>query len=444
MIRPTRMRVGFAAAALVAVVGCMAVVPSTHADRLHLESGGSVETSDWWVENDWIYYRDSSGTMGMPRSAVIRIEPIAENRPAAEDADRLPQAGIEGQALPDPRKLKRIRAALRLGRQELEAGRYEDASAEFARVIEWDSTNLNGILGFALAESTLGRDGVAGAAVLDGLVLYPESADLQEMLGNLRHREERLRDALQAWTTAFALAPNDRLRDKIEKIQREIQVAAAYDFTRSSHFNVRYDGTVDAALASDVVDFLEDRHYELSNRFRHTPNQPITLLLYPDRKFRDVTRSPEWIGGLFDGKIRVPLGGLNKLHGSARRVLTHELTHAILHSKSRGHCPWWLHEGLAQRMEGRKVEPSRYAELLAVDSSPNLRSQKDASLSYLAALSFTEYLEGRSGFASLVWLLDELGDGKDLEPALTQIFGDGWSGLQRGWRETLATRGGKP
>ena len=104
-----------------------------------------------------------------------------------------------------------------------------------------------------------------------------------------------------------------------------------------------------------MLDYLEEQYWQITETFRHSPPQPITVQLFPEREFRSVTLAPDWAGGVYDGKIRVPLGGLTRLTPDARRVLVHELTHAVVHSKSRGGAPRWLHEGLAQMAEGRTL-----------------------------------------------------------------------------------------
>src|SRR6185436_14305048 len=52
------------------------------ADRIHLSGGGTVEADSWWVEGDTLQVEGPSGTIGLPRSLVVRIE-RSEPRPAA-------------------------------------------------------------------------------------------------------------------------------------------------------------------------------------------------------------------------------------------------------------------------------------------------------------------------------------------------------------------------
>lgn len=445
---PARIAALLAGAALLA-----AAAPARAADRLVLEGGGSIEVERWWIDGEWVRYETAGGTLGLPRSSVLRVEPVARSGGAAgAAASPAARSGLDGGGVPDPRVLARLRDNLVAGRRALDAGRYEEASDAYDAALRDAPRHPTALVGYALAEIALHRDASALAAVLDGLAAHPDSADLHELLGDLRNREERMADALAAWRRAFELRAGDRLREKILKAEREQHAGRGYDFARSAHFNVRYDGDVDVRLAREVLDELEERLYELSGVLDHSPPQPITLLLYPGREFREVTLSEEWVGGLFDGKIRVPLGGLSRLTPAARRVLTHELTHALLHSKSRGHCPWWLHEGLAQRLEGREVPDDALRALLgagtgagatATPTTPATPGGKadDADVvrrNYLAALAFTRFLEQRRGLAGLAWLVEELGSGLSEDAALRRVYGAGRAELEAAWRAGAA------
>ena len=55
------------------------------------------------------------------------------------------------------------------------------------------------------------------------------------------------------------------------------------------------------------------------------------VLLYPNQDFRDITRAPNWVGALNDGKIRIPVSGLTQMTPDLARVLKHELTHSFYH-----------------------------------------------------------------------------------------------------------------
>ena len=401
------------------------------ADRLHLESGGVIETAEWWIDGDNLLYRSAAGVVGIPRSLVLRIERIsASEPPPAPAVTASPLRSNERAA----ERREQFRQQILEGTRALERGDCETASDRFFHAMTLEPKAYAPRVQYAYCEIRMDHDPSALATVLDGLVLHPEGAELHELLGDLRDREENLSDALLSWRRAFSIQPTDRVREKIEKGERDLNSRRGYEFARTSHFNLRYDGGVDEALAAEVSEHLEERFWELTKRYNHAPRQPITTLLYPNRAFREVTQSAEWVGGLYDGKIRVPLGGLSRLHRGARRVLTHELTHAVIHSKSHQRCPRWLHEGLAQISDGTRLTPAgrRSVEegLAGLENPANWAEQ---GFSYPMALSLVRWLERRRDFSHLVWLLDLLGEGQSIDQALQRVYGDDYTELCRRW-----------
>ena len=191
-----------------------------------------------------------------------------------------------------------------------------------------------------------------------------------------------------------------------------------------------------------LTDVLEDRFRDLTRIYRHAPSQPITVLLYPRQAFRDVTQAGNEVAGLYDGKIRVPMGGLKKLDPEAQRVLTHELTHAIVASKTRGNCPRWLQEGLAQMAEPRTLRRSEVSALSRTVRADSAATWPDVAFTYAAALSFTRFLEARRGFDLVVGLLGRLGDGDTQDAALTGLYSATFAELAANWAESLQAESG--
>jgi tetratricopeptide (TPR) repeat protein len=413
------------------------IAPAT-ADVLHLRGGGEIRTREWWVDGDKIHYRSPAGTVGIPRDEVLRIEESEEpsRGAASRGSGRTPDAGTSGSMTED--ELEALRSLLDEGREALELRDFETASSRYREALRQRQDLDAARVGYALAEMALDRDGVALSVVLEGLARNPACAELHEVLGDLRNREERVEDAVGSWEEAFRLSPNDRLREKILKGQRELHAGRHYTFSTAPHFNVRYDHDLDPDLAGEIVDYLEEQYWVLSDRFRHAPSQPITVLLYPMEQFRDVTQSADWVGGVYDGKIRVPLGGVRRLDPRGRALLVHELTHAVIYSKTRGNCPRWLHEGLAQIMEGRPFTRADRQQVLQSLRGIEPQEWDEAGLSYPAALSLASYLRDRRGFDTVVLLLDGLADGQDIDQALRNTYAVSYDQLCRDWAESLA------
>jgi len=428
------------AARVVALVALLsACISPLLADRLHLENGGHIDVDRWWVDGDTLMYEALGGTVGIPRSVVTRIESDGRHSPPGR-APTFNQSPPRPGGSVDSRDTAEIRETLRRAHGALEQRDYELASSYYLFLIQETPELYVARVGYAMSEIALGRDGLALSIVLDGIAHDPERPELHELLGELRYREDRLDDALRAWRHAFELEPNDRLRDRIVKVERELNTSRDYDFASSSHFNLRYDGSIDLDLASDMIDYLEQQYWIITEIYRHAPARPITIQLYPERDFREVTQAPEWVGGLYDGKIRLPLGGLTRLNTDAKRVLVHELTHAVVHSKSRGSAPRWLQEGLAQVAEDKSLLRSQFraiAELL--DATPEQRWDA-LPFSYEIALSLTRYLEARRSLDHLIDVVKWLGEGESVDDALRRVYGRDYAGVCKDWGREVLTR----
>lgn len=413
-----------------------AVLPVAVADVIHLHNGREIPADRWWIDGDTLHYESGAGTVGIPRSAVKRIEetgssgsPSIAPSPSAAPRQEAPSYTEE-----EVDKLKKL---LDEGREALQSRDFEAAASSFMTALRQRPEVSPARVGYAISMIAMNRDSLALSIVLEGLAFDPGNAQLHEILGDLRDREERVADAVSSWRDAFRIDPNDRLREKITKGERELQAGRYYKFTTSPHFNVRYGDDLEPALGAAVTDRLEEQFWEVTGRLRHSPEQPITVLLYPERQFRDVTQAPGNVAGLFDGKIRVPLGGIDSIDRRAAALLIHELTHAVVHSKTRGNCPRWLHEGLAQVFEERAFTRTSRRKVLTMLEGISPSRWESRGFSYAAAYSLTLHLQERGGFDSLVRVLERLEQGDDIDAALRYVYSEGYERLCRSWAEAL-------
>jgi hypothetical protein len=102
-----------------------------------------------------------------------------------------------------------------------------------------------------------------------------------------------------------------------------------------------------------VAAVLESAYWTVGRTFNTYPGEALTVLLYTNQQFKDVTRAPEWSVGRFDGRIRLAVAGALRTPQTLDRVVTHELVHAVIaHAAPRG-VPAWVHEGLASYFESK-------------------------------------------------------------------------------------------
>ena len=121
--------------------------------------------------------------------------------------------------------------------------------------------------------------------------------------------------------------------------------------------------------------------------------------------------------------------------------MVHEYAHAAIHELARGRAPRWLHEGLAQALEGATSDPILRApagltlagvEALATDADP-LR----ARAGYDIALWIVRDLLDRGGMAPLRELLARLGAGESMAEAMPRVYGLRLTEIESQWRRVL-------
>jgi tetratricopeptide (TPR) repeat protein len=239
--------------------------------------------------------------------------------------------------------------------------------------------------------------------------------------------------ALESWKRAQALRPNEELASSIARLEREHSVQKDFNQQESAHFTIYYQGRATAlGLQSDILQTLERDYSDLASQLRYWPEENISVLLYTQKAFFDVTESPAWAGGVNDGKLRIPIEGLTQLTPELARVLKHELVHSFVAFMTHQRCPTWLHEGLAQMLEPESSEGDRaflravYAAnkqmpFRALEGSFMGLSPVQAHLAYVQSLAAVELLRDNQGMSGLQRLLEALNSGQPPETALAQV-----------------------
>jgi tetratricopeptide (TPR) repeat protein len=282
----------------------------------------------------------------------------------------------------------------------------------------------------------------------------PNSADSWTVLGFAFFSSDQNADAIEAWKKSLGLRKDDMVARYLAKAEREAAAEADYEKRVSVHFTLKYEGhRVDEAMSTAVLKTLEEQYNDLGRLFGARPGTNILVILYTDQAFFDVTQSPSWTGAINDGKIRVPVSGLDAMTPELARILRHELVHSFVNQISRGRCPQWLQEGIAQLVEPRSA--SSYGKKLAelygsqqqiplnqLEASFMNLNQEQAAVAYLESLAVAEYIRDTFGMAYLRMILEKIGDGASTESALRSVVHFGYDGLEAQVGEYLKQRYG--
>lgn len=242
----------------------------------------------------------------------------------------------------------------------------------------------------------------------EALAQFPEHARLLLALGEFWEQQDDRVRALDYLVRARASGlGSPELQQKIERLSREIDAEWEYSTTRSARFDFRHPAFEDRAVLELVISSFEAAYDALLRRLGAGPNAPVRVVLYPSEDFYAVTRSPDWVGGAYTGRIQMPVGGLDETdRPHLERVARHELAHALVTEWSRGRAPAWLQEGLAMWCEDEQPGARRaWAETFktrvpafSVEALPQSFSTLDKgaaevayALSYLALVSLNEH-----------------------------------------------------
>ena len=307
----------------------------------------------------------------------------------------------------------------------LNAGHAHAAAEAFRDALAADPKNARLHLGAGMAASLERRDADARDEFERALALDPKLAQARAMLGQIQHRMGDPAGAIRTYDTLLAMTPDDReARATLERWQREAELHDRMQQAIGSHFTVSFEGPAEAALAAEALEVLDRAYWRIGQLLGTYPSEPIAVVLYTSEQFRDITRSPSWAAGAYDGTIRVPMRGALDKREELDRVLSHEFTHALIRTLASRGVPSWLNEGLATALETGDLD---WAETFAATQPPvPLRALQagfggftgaQAQLAYAtSALAARRLLEEAGGFA-IANLLRDLGEGVDFEAA---------------------------
>jgi tetratricopeptide (TPR) repeat protein len=335
------------------------------------------------------------------------------------------------------------RAYLALAYKRLSEGRHREA-LEVAREAEaWDASPRD--IARVSASSSLALRDLNGAKEwAQAALAFGPDPDMYVVLGQVFYLREELDKAVEAWKAALALRDDPRTRALLEKAMREMSVANEFDRQRLSHFIVKYEGETMESTGRMVLGSLERSYSYLKSTLGFEPSEPIVVTLYTRQEY-SLLGGPHWSAGRFDGKVKLPVRGLESLDRHVEGTLRHELTHAFIHARAGTNIPRWLNEGIAEHCEGTRAEQfgKMLAEKIEVDgdiSSCVIGQRCDVRLFYPASASLVEYMLQNRGMGGIRNLLGHLGEGMNINQALQKVMGRDEMGLVKDWQHFMKRR----
>lgn len=328
------------------------------------------------------------------------------------------------------------------GKQEFQKGKYVEARRDFEAGLRYDPQNAAIVNFYAALLIRTGNPRDAVEYAERAVRLAPDSPDALAVLGMAQYSAGHSKDAIESWKKSIALRPDASLQSMIDRVSRELNVETNYSRVETGHFALHYEGAQSSeSFREQILSTLESAYSDLARAFSIEPHSRVEVILYTNQAFFDVTHAAAWMGAVNDGKLRIPVQGLNSVTPDLARVLKHELTHSFVNQVTMGRCPYWLNEGVAQALEPRNLgsrgaklgalfQQDHEIPLNALEGSFISFSPNEAVLAYDESLATVEYIQATYGLSDVVRLLDKIGHGDSAESALRSTVHSDYRQLQ--------------
>jgi len=308
----------------------------------------------------------------------------------------------------------------------LDAGKAQAAADAFREAITLNPKNANLWLGQGFAAVVLKRDADAKASFQQALLLDPQQVRARAQLAQIRRREGDLAGAIREYEIVVSESGgNAGARDTLDRWKRELDLHERMRLAVGDHFTVSFEGPEDAKLAEEALASLDRAFWRVCDVFGAYPVSSIKVVLYSTEQFRDITRSPQWAAGAYDGTIRVPMRGALDSPAELDRVLSHEFVHALIRTLATRGVPAWLNEGLASALESDSMAwaETRLQKASAIPTLSDLQSTfgkldgAQAQVAYSVSGIAAKRLLDEAGGTAVANLLRDLGDGVPFDEA---------------------------
>ena len=445
--------------ALVLILVILVLLPALPAsgDVIHLKNGRTIWADQVRENKDHVEYDRGEDTYAIPKSSVDRIDaggsaPVhAGSGAPANSPDITPPApsfnhegDVAAKVIRDGKVDADALASIAqtgdselaatayflAGKNESDHGNFPSAKRYYESALRFQPDNSTLLIYYA---ATLMRTGHAAEALSyaqHAASIAHDSPDAIAMLGFAQFASDHTPDAIRSWKRSLTLRPDATVSEYLARAERESNAESEFSQRESSHFNLHFEGKdTSEAFRRDLLATLDSEYDDLVRDLGYSPHNTIPVTLYTQQAFFDVTRAPSWSGAINDGKLRIPVSGVNSVTPALARMLKHELAHSFVSQMSSNRCPTWLNEGIAQIEEGKSSASygHQLAQLFAagneipfnvLEGSFMSFSGPEATAAYAESLAAAEYIRDAYGMGEISRILERLLKGSSTEAAL--------------------------
>ena len=439
------------------------------ADTIHLKNGRTIWADRVSENGNRVQYEIGDDTYAVQKSSVERIDAggVPPQTTASGGNNRVvpdfsPSSRLKNEALVSDKVIREGKVDLDAlnaleqagdsnataagyfiaGKHEFEGGNFASARRYFESALRFDSQNATVLNYYAALLVRTGNPGEALLYAERAARVAPDSPDTWAVLGYAQFASDRTADAIRSWKRSLSMRPDAMIQHYLEKAQREASAESEFSQHESGHFTLKYEGKQTSdALRQGIIEALESDYDDLTRELGVAPRGSISVTLYTDQAFFDVTQAPAWSGAVNDGKLRIPVDGVSSITPDLARVLKHELSHSFINQLAGGRCPQWLNEGVAQAMEPKSLSSHgrRLAEIFkaqqeipfnALEGSFMQFSTIQAMVAYDESLAAVQYISDTYGMSDVRRVLERLGQGSSTEAALRATIHSDYGQMQ--------------
>ena len=332
-----------------------------------------------------------------------------------------------------------------LGVELFNAGESRQAEAAFREALE-HGKDFFAHFGLGFLHLVRLEDDDAGLHLQEAGRLEPDHAKTHKLRALLEYRRGDVAAAVVHMTRARELEPDDKeAGETVERWQLESRYVADFRAVRESKLRLRLDPELDDAQVAHVRELLRRTLAELKRELAIADHGPLVVVVFADRRFHQATGSHSWVGGLYDGQLKVPFptAGDSAQRAELEATVRHEVAHFLIQVIA-PECPSWLNEGLAQLLENRH-DPASVRKLLREQASRRsalreiparlweIKDVESARWTYLQGLGFADFLSQRFQRFRLVLLLDALTRTGSLSRSFELTYGLSLEALEGLW-----------
>lgn len=338
------------------------------------------------------------------------------------------------------------------GHHHFKQKRYELADENFIKALEQYPESVEYLLSRGLCNYYLKKYDVARYELERAKAFKEDSVEVLYYLGLVQFDSDHRPEAIELWERALKLSPGRKeIVELLAKARKENDVESTMDRGHSSRFDLTFDPGVDSSFARAILDVLESAANLVGAELQLFPEARVPVGIYKRSDYKTVTDSPDWSGGFYDGKIRLPFGSLAEITPGMRGILYHEYAHVVVFELTRGNCPLWLNEGIAEMFGrtqydrslpafGRAVRAQKLLDFRKLESDFSKLSASDAALAYHQSYSLVNYIVTTYGWHRVKQILSGLGRGLSFDESAAGALKDynlNYGSLLQEWRVSV-------